>query len=69
MPFRGHYRNGVVVLDDKPSLPEGAEVAIEVIEPLSDAQIHPEIARFAGILPANIDLRDVYYQEQMVKHE
>lgn len=30
MMYRGHVKNGVVVLDDSVQLPEGAEVRIEV---------------------------------------
>jgi hypothetical protein len=29
MSFRGHIRNGVVVLDEPADLPEGAEVCVE----------------------------------------
>ena len=31
MVFRGHVRNGVVVLDEPADLPEGAEVSVECI--------------------------------------
>lgn len=30
MAYRGHVRNGVVELDDPASLPEGAEVSVEM---------------------------------------
>ncbi len=32
MVYRGHVKNGVVVLDESTSLPEGAEVRVEVVE-------------------------------------
>ncbi|HEY8665093.1 MAG TPA: hypothetical protein VIL86_00440 [Tepidisphaeraceae bacterium] len=31
MTYRGHIKNGAVVLEDAPSLPEGAEVSVEVV--------------------------------------
>ena len=36
MVYRGHVKNGVVVLDDPQALPEGAEVNVE---PIEDSQI------------------------------
>jgi hypothetical protein len=32
MTFRGHVRNGVVVFDEAPALPEGAAVLVELID-------------------------------------
>jgi len=32
MPYRGHVKNGVIVLDEPIDLPEGTEVTIEVAE-------------------------------------
>jgi hypothetical protein len=32
MTYRGHIKNGQVLLDEPASLPEGAEVNIEVVE-------------------------------------
>ena len=31
MTFQGHVKNGVVLLDDDITLPEGAEVRVEVV--------------------------------------
>ena len=36
MVYRGHVQNGVVVLDEMPSLPEGAEVRVAVVPPASE---------------------------------
>lgn len=33
MIYRGHVRNGVVVLEDSVDLPEGAEVRVEIVKP------------------------------------
>jgi len=32
MTFRGYFKGGVVVLDEKPDLAEGAEVRVEIVE-------------------------------------
>lgn len=32
MPYRGHIKNGVVVLDEPVALPEGTEVSIEPVQ-------------------------------------
>lgn len=37
MSYRGHVKNGVVVLDPPTALPEGAEVEVRLVEPPSDA--------------------------------
>jgi hypothetical protein len=39
MTYRGHVKNGVVVLDDAVSLPEGIRVGVELLE---DAPVSPE---------------------------
>ena len=33
MSFRGHIKDGVVVLDDPATLPEGAEVWVDLVAP------------------------------------
>ena len=35
MTFRGHFKDGVIVLDEKPDLAEGVEVRVEIIEEMS----------------------------------
>ena len=32
MTYRGHIKNGQILLDDSVALPEGAEVNVEVVE-------------------------------------
>jgi hypothetical protein len=32
MVFKGHIKNGTIVLDESAPLPEGAEVRVEVVE-------------------------------------
>jgi hypothetical protein len=36
MVYRGRIKNGEIVLDDVVRLPEGAEVAVSLLEPISD---------------------------------
>ncbi len=36
MSYRGHVRNGVVVLDEPAALPEGATVEVEEVESLNE---------------------------------
>jgi len=31
-------------------------------------QIHPDIAKFTGIIPKNIDVREMFHQYSMEKH-
>ena len=33
MYYRGHFKNGIVVLDEPVELPEGAEVLVEPVKP------------------------------------
>jgi hypothetical protein len=32
MTYRGHVKNGHILLDDRVALPEGAEVHVEIVE-------------------------------------
>jgi hypothetical protein len=51
MVYRGHVQNGIVVLDDMPCLPEGAEVQVAVIPPsIEDSTLGERLMKFAGKL-------------------
>ena len=54
MTYRGHVQNGVVLLDDAVSLPEGAVVRVELIDDLSpapDEEAGPTLyERLAGVI-------------------
>jgi len=54
MTYRGHVKNGVVLLDDAVSLPEGAVVRVELIDDLSQAPNEEEgptlYERLAGVI-------------------
>ncbi len=51
MVYRGHIRNGVVVLDQVPGPPEGVEVQVAVVPPDSgDSTLGSRLMKFAGRL-------------------
>lgn len=51
MVFRGHVRNGVVVLDQTSGIPEGAEVQVAVVPPdAGDSTLGARLMKFAGRL-------------------
>ena len=53
MAYKGHVENGVIVLDEPMSLPEGAAVRVElaVIEEAEDAEAIPTLAeRLASVI-------------------
>jgi len=49
--FRGHIRNGVVVLDEPASLPEGSEVRVHLASTDEQlASLREGLLKFAGIV-------------------
>jgi hypothetical protein len=66
MSYQGHVRNGTIVLDDQIELPEGTLVRIEPVA--LPNRHHPDIERFAGILPSDIDAKGEYYEHLLAKH-
>lgn len=68
MTYSGHVKNGVVVLDDPVILSEGAHVRIEVMHEPSSESLHPEVLRFTGVLPKNIDVKAEYAEGAAEKH-
>jgi len=44
MVYRGHVENGVVVLDEPASLPEGAKVRVEPEEPEEPEELERELS-------------------------
>jgi hypothetical protein len=49
MTYRGQVKNGIVVLEGNPSLPEGAEVELEVIDQKDLDALWDDLHKFAGI--------------------
>ena len=48
MTYRGHVKNGVVVLDDPVKLPDGAEVRVEVLQAKSEPTLADELRSVIG---------------------
>jgi len=51
MTYRGHIQGGVVVLDDKISLPDGTIVAVEPVESVCGMTLAERYKDFIGIAP------------------
>ena len=68
MVYRGHVKNGAVVLDDAARLPEGVAVAVQVVDQTPSEEIHPDIARFSGVLPADLDAKETRHRGVTEKH-
>jgi len=51
MSFKGHVQNGVVVLDEPASLPEGSEVRVELADSEEQlASLREGLLKFSGIV-------------------
>jgi hypothetical protein len=51
MPYKGHVRNGVIVLDEPAQLEDGAEVHIELASRVEEKQGHrPFRERYAAVI-------------------
>ena len=58
-----------VVLDESVSLRDGATVRVVMLEDMASEPLHPDIVRFTGILPPDIDVRAEYVVGMEKKHE
>ena len=56
MIYRGHVKNGVVVLDKDVRLPDGTEVKVEAVETVEDAPRKTLAERFRNIIGVADDL-------------
>ena len=68
MDIIGHVRQGVIVLDNASSLPDGTRVRIQPMTEDSAHSIDPEVAQFAGLLPANLDIDEARLAAILEKH-
>ncbi len=51
MVYHGHVRNGVVVVEGSPDLPEGAEVRVELLAAEEQCStLGQRLMRFSGVL-------------------
>lgn len=69
MSIRGHVQNGAIILDDPVELPDGASVRIEFIDADKSQSLHPDVLRFTGILPRDLDAREKYVEGMRKKHQ
>ncbi len=69
MSYRGHIEKGRVIVDDPVELPEGAEVKIDLVHEKIEIELHPDIVRFSGIVPEDLDAGDEYYRNRIRKHQ
>ena len=69
MTYKGRIENGVVVLDEKADLPEGAQVRIEIEQAAEEFEISESVKRFTGLLPEDIDYKKSYYEGITKKHQ
>jgi hypothetical protein len=56
MIYRGHVKNGVVVLDKDVRLPDGTEVKVEAVEPVEDTPRKTLAERFRNVIGVADDL-------------
>ena len=68
MDIIGHVRQGVIVLDEASSLPDGTRVRIQPMPEDSAQAIDPQVAQFAGLLPADFDVDDARLASILEKH-
>ena len=64
MTYRGHVENGVVVLDEPASLPEGAKVRVELEAPERELTLAERLKDVVGILkglPADFAAQHDHY--------
>lgn len=70
MPYKGHVRNGVIVLDEPVSLEEGTAVAVQVMErhtQPANASAHSRYERYYSLIGA-LDSMPVDWAENHDKY-
>ncbi len=67
MTYKGHVENGVVVADQPIGLPDGTSVEIRPLRP-AHGRHHPDVERFAGIIPQNSGDEEEYFAHIRAKH-
>ena len=64
MTYKGHVKNGVVVLDDPVKLPDVVEVRVEILEPKAEPTLADELRSVIGAvkgLPSDLARNHDYY--------
>lgn len=68
MHYKGHVENGVVVLDEPVNFPDGTLVQLWPVK-LPAGQHHPDVDRFAGVIAAESESGNPYYEHLRKKHQ
>ena len=67
MGYRGHVKNGAIVADEPVELPDGTRVEILVLE-TGRRKHHPDVERFAGIIPPDAGDEGSYWDHVRNKY-
>ena len=67
MTYRGHVSNGVIIADVPTELPDGARVEIRLLH-APPGKHHPDVEKYAGILPPTTDALEDYQAHLREKH-
>jgi hypothetical protein len=71
MTYHGRVKNGVIVLDEPVPLPEGTEVKIEPVEPVTEKpSVWDKLLELEGTahgLPADVAERHDHYRRQRLQ--
>lgn len=68
MTYKGQVRQGKIELENAIKLPEGAIVKVELIGAAVTEDLHPDIVRFTGIIPDNVNGEVEYRKTLESKH-
>ena len=69
MTRKGHVQNGGIILDEPLNLPDGTVVILSPVG-LPEGKHHPDVERFAGVIPAESgEERKEYLDHLRKKHQ
>lgn len=68
MHCKGHVEGGVIVLEEPVELPDGTPVRVEVVATAGARELHPDIQRLAGLIPAHVDIDQARLDSALEKH-
>ncbi len=68
MGYCGHVKNGMIVADEPLELPDGTRVEIRVLE-TGRRTHHPDVEKFAGIIPPDAGDEGSYRDHIRKKYE
>ncbi len=68
MPYKGYVKDGVIVTTEAVDLPDGTLVEFRPVK-APNGQHHPDVERFAGVIRADFETHDEYFEHLRKKHE